>query len=249
VHRIGLLAPFRELPGEIADVVAGSGAPAALWQVITAARDSHDISALLDAGDDDVLRAGVERMLRWRPDVVVWACTSGSFAGGRERALEQAARLERAAGVPATSTSLAFAEALAALAIDEVALIAPYPEAATAAFVAFLGEWGVAVTRTARMDCASGTISERLTAADLEDPLKTVGNGLPVVVPDTAVWGFELHRELAARIAAPLLVANQVTLWHAFDLAGMSTDVERFGALRGLTAPGITRMTPTSKGA
>jgi len=249
VRRIGLLAPFQELPGEIADVVAEAHEPAAQWQVITAAADSHDISSLHAAGDDAVLRAGVERMLRWRPSVVVWACTSGSFVGGRGRALEQATRLEEAAGAPATSTSLAFAEALSALDIEEIALISPYPEPATAAFVDFLAEWGVAVTASVHMDCASGTVSELLTARDFGDALEAVGNDVPIVIPDTAVWGFELHRELAPRLSVPLLVANQVTLWHAFDLAGMSTDIERFGALRGRVAPGITRITSTSEDA
>ncbi len=241
MHRIGLLAPFHELPGELADVVAEAHEPAAQWQVVTAAEDSHDIPALLATGSDAALRAGVERMLRWRPDVVVWACTSGSFVRGRSGALEQAARIERVAGVPATSTSLAFAEALAALEIERVTLIAPYPEPATVAFKDFLGEWGVEVERSIHLDCASGTISELLTAADLDDALRAVGEDAPIVIPDTAVWGFELYRELAPRLSVPLLVANQVTLWRAFDLAGMSTDLERFGALRDRAAPGITR--------
>jgi maleate cis-trans isomerase len=241
VYRVGLLAPFRELPGEIGDAIAAAPDGAVHWQVITAAEDSHALPALRATGGDAVLRAGLERMLRWRPDVVAWACTSGSFVDGRARALEQVARLEAVAGVPVTSASLAFAEALAALDVAEVAVIAPYPEPATAAFVGFLREWGVAVGSSVHLDRASGTASELLSARDFDAALAAVGAGLPIVIPDTAVWGFELHRELAPQLPAPLLVANQVTLWHAFHLAGMSTDLERFGALRGRCPRGITR--------
>jgi maleate cis-trans isomerase len=241
VYRIGLLAPFRELPGELGDTIAAAREEALHWQVITAAEDSHAIPALRATGDDPVLRAGVERMLRWRPDVVVWVCTSGSFVDGKARALEQVARLEAVAGVPATSTSLAFAEALAALDIAEVAVIAPYPEPATARFVDFLGEWGVEVANAVHMDYPSGTASEQLRARDFDAALVAVGEDLPIVIPDTAVWGLELYPELASRLSVPLLVANQVTLWHAFQLAGMSTDSESFGALRGCAARGITR--------
>lgn len=241
MYRIGLLAPFRELPGELGDAISAAREPAAHWQVITAAEDSHAIPALRATGGDAVLRAGVERMLRWRPDVVVWACTSGSFVGGRAWALDQVAGLEAVAGVPATSTSLAFAEALAALDIAEVAVIAPYPEPATARFTGFLREWGVEAASAVHMDYPSGTASEQLRASDFDAVLEAVGEGLPIVVPDTAVWGLELYRELAPRLSAPLLVANQVTLWHAFQLAGMSTELDCFGALRGRAARGITR--------
>lgn len=241
MYRIGLLAPFRELPGELGDTISAAREDALHWQVITAAEDSHAIPALRATGGDDVLRDGVERMLRWRPDVVVWACTSGSFVDGKARALEQVAAIEAVAGVPATSTSLAFAEALAALDIEAVAVIAPYPEQATARFVDFLREWGVEVVNAVHMDYPSGAASEELRASDLDSALAAIGDGLPIVIPDTAVWGLELYRELAPRLATPLLVANQVTLWHAFQLAEMSTDVESFGALRGCAAPGITR--------
>jgi len=241
MYRIGLLAPFRELPGELGDAISSAREGAVHWQVITEAEDSHAIPALRMTGADAVLRAGVERMLRWQPDVVAWACTSGSFVDGRERALEQVARLEAVAGVPATSTSLAFVEALAALDVTEVAVIAPYPEPATARFVDYLREWGIEVASAVHMDSPSGVASEQLAERDFEAALAAVGEHLPVVIPDTAVWGLDLYRELSPRLAVPLLVANQVTLWHAFQLAGMSTDVEALGALRGCAAPGITR--------
>lgn len=241
MYRIGLLAPFRELPGELGDTIAMAREEAVHWQVITAAEDSHAIPALRMTADDAVLRAGVERMLRWRPDVVVWACTSGSFVDGKQRALEQVARLEAVASVPATSTSLAFAEAVAALGITEVAVIAPYPELATARFVDYLREWDVGVANVVHMDSPSGAVSEQLPGRDFDAAVAAVGEDRPIVIPDTAVWGLELHRKLSPRLSVPLLVANQVTLWHAFQLAGMSTDVEAFGALRGCAAPGITR--------
>jgi maleate cis-trans isomerase len=241
MYRIGLLAPFRELPGELGDTIAMAREGAVYWQVITEAEDSHAIPALRMTGADDVLRAGVERMLRWRPDVVVWACTSGSFVDGKQRALEQVARIEAVAGVPATSTSLAFAEALAALGVAEVTVIAPYPEPATARFVDYLREWGVEVANAVHMDSPSGMASERLSGRDFDAALAAADEKSPIVIPDTAVWGIELYRELAPRLSVPLLVANQVTLWHAFQLMGMSTDVEAFGALRGRAAAGITR--------
>jgi maleate cis-trans isomerase len=239
-RRIGVLAPLRELPGEIQDVAATAAEPVALWQVLTESSDDHSMAALLATGEERALLAGVARMERWRPDVVVWACTSGSFVRGRSGALAQVAAIERAAGVAATSTSLAFVAAAGALAIEEVAVVAPYPEEAAAAFAAFLGEWGIAVRETVALGCGGPSVSERLDAADLERDLASLDPGLAVLLPDTAVWGIEILAELGPRRSAPLLVANQVTLWHAFELIGLGTELPAFGALAGVGAPKVT---------
>lgn len=242
-RRIGVLAPLRELPGELEDVAAAAAEPVALWEVITESTDDHSLAALLATGEERALVAGVERMLRWRPEVVVWACTSGSFVRGRAGALAQVAAIERAAGVPATSTSLAFVEALTALDIGEVAVVAPYPRAGADAFEAFLGEWGIAVRELVPLGCEGPTVSERLVAADVERAIAPLPQGVAVLLPDTAVWGIEILGELAPRIDAPLLVANQVTLWHAFDMIGVATDQPAFGRLASVAAPGVTRST------
>lgn len=246
-RRIGVLAPLRELPGEIQDVAAATTEPVSLWQVITEAADDHSLDALLAAGEHERLLAGVERMERWRPDVVAWACTSGSFVRGRAGALAQIEAIERATRVPATSTSLAFVEAAAALGIGEVAVVAPYPDAAARAFADFLAEWGIAVRQTVTLGCDGPSVSERLTAADLEPELSAIDPGVAVLLPDTAVWGIEILAELGPRRAAPLLVANQVTLWQAFDLIGLGTARPAFGDLAGIAASGATR-TPTLLG-
>lgn len=240
-RRVGVLAPGRELPGELQDVAAAARGPVALWQVVTESTDDHAIEALRATADERRLLAGVERLARWRPDVVAWGCTSGSFVGGRGGALAQVAAIEGAAGVPATSTSLAFVEAAAALGIEEVAVVAPYPDAAADAFSAFLGEWGIAVRASRPLGCAGPSTSERLTAADIARDAAELDPALALLLPDTAVWGIELLPALAALRSAPVLVANQVTLWHAFDLIGADTDLPALGALAGVGAPGATR--------
>lgn len=241
VRRVGVLAPHRELPGELEDVAAAARERVALWAVITASTDDHSMAALRATSEIGALTAGVERMLRWRPEVVVWCCTSGSFVRGRAHALDQIAAIEAAAGVPATSTSLAFVEALTALGIGEVAIVGPYPAEAVDAFASFLGEWGIAVAEAIPLGCVGPSVSERLDDHDVERAIESLAPGLAVLLPDTAVWGIEILLPLAPRLSRPLLVANQVTLWHAFDTIGIDTDLPAFGALAGVAAPGATR--------
>ena len=108
--------------------------------------DAHRVDALLDWGRADRLAAGAGALAALAPAAVVWACTSGSFAFGWDGAHEQAASLAAVAGVPATSTSLAFVAAARALGVTEVAVAATYPDDVARLFVEFLRCAGLRVT-------------------------------------------------------------------------------------------------------
>ena len=69
------------------------------------------MSSLHETGRIDWIVEAAERIIPFAPDVVLWACTSGSFIKGRRFAEQQVAALEQAMGKPAGSTSLAFAAA------------------------------------------------------------------------------------------------------------------------------------------
>lgn len=231
-RRIGLLAPFAELPGEYMDVVAEASEPAIAWQVVTESPDSHEIPDLRAMGGDEILMNGVKRLKRWRPDIVMWACTSGSFVLGSKGASRQAALLETSSAVPASSTSLAFSDALRSLGCTTVSVLSPYPEAATQAFLAFLLECGVRVAGAAHLGHPGARSSELLDAETVRSEISDFRTDCPVLLPDTAVWGFTILEQLEGE-THELLVANQVTLWQAFRMLGLSTDSPRFGVLRG----------------
>ncbi|OFV81138.1 MAG: hypothetical protein A2W26_10075 [Acidobacteria bacterium RBG_16_64_8] len=183
-------------------------------------------------GSDESLMTGAERLKRWRPDIVMWACTSGSFVLGRAGASHQAALLESSSGVPASSTSLAFAEALGWLGCTTVSLLSPYPEAATQAFLAFLHECGIRVADATHLDHSGARSSELLDAQTVRSAISGFRTDCPVLLPDTAVWGFAILKELEGE-THELLVANQVTLWQAFRMLGLSTRSSCFGLLTG----------------
>ena len=86
----------------------------------TYGEDLHAVDVLLDLGSEDKLAEGAGRIARYRPDAVLWACTSGSFVFGWDGATDQADKLAKAAGVPASSTSFAFVHAAHALGIRRV---------------------------------------------------------------------------------------------------------------------------------
>src|SRR5213079_2000788 len=74
--------------------------------------DTHGVDALREMGSPGRLRAGAEELRLAGAEAVVWASTSGSFVYGWEGAHEQVRTLARTAGMPASSTSFAFAHAV-----------------------------------------------------------------------------------------------------------------------------------------
>jgi maleate cis-trans isomerase len=184
--------------------------------------DAHREDALLDIGADGVLADGVHALRDEGLDAVVWACTSGSFVFGWDGAAQQVAAVAEVAGVPASSTSFAFASALAHLGLRRVAVAATYPRDVATRFVEFLGRTGVEVVS---LSCRGIITAAEVGTLQREDVLDFVAaNDHPaaeaVLVPDTALHTVAWLDELEARVGKPVLTANQVSVWAGLRLAG-----------------------------
>lgn len=206
--------------------------------------DAHRVDALLDIGSTERLIEGArELQRRGGVDAAIWACTSGSFVFGPEGAARQAREIEEFLGVPSSSTSIAFVEAVRSLGLRRVAIAATYPEEVARAFADYLG--------AAEIEAVSTGSQGIITAAEVgmlgrERVLEFVAAGdepsaEAVLVPDTALHTVAWLSELEATLGKPVLTANQVTMWHALRLAGRPRRAEGLGRLFGsedVLAPG-----------
>jgi maleate cis-trans isomerase len=195
--------------------------------------DLHAIDELLDLGSPEKLAEGASRLGQRRPDVIIWACTSGSFVYGTEGAHQQARQLAQAADVPASSTSFAFVRAAQSLGLQRVAVAASYPDEVAQRFKTFLGDAGIEVVRF-----ASAGIETAAEVGELpEDKVRefVLANDHPdaeaVLVPDTAMRTALVVESLEKQLGKPVLTANQVTIWHGMRLAGRTDTVDGLGAL------------------
>lgn len=195
--------------------------------------DLHAIPELLELGSPEKLRLGAALLARHRPAAIVWACTSGSFVYGPAGARDQARALAEVAGVPATSTSIAFADAVHALGLRTVAVAASYPDEVARLFVEFLADADIDVVSmsSAGIDTAAevGTLTPaqvlRL-AADNDHP-----GAEALLIPDTAMHTLAMLPDLEATLGKPVLTANQVTIWAGLRLAGAEPVVAGLGTL------------------
>ncbi|GAA2762710.1 aspartate/glutamate racemase family protein [Streptomyces paradoxus] len=195
--------------------------------------DAHRVDALLEMGSAVRLAAGVQELRHAGADAVVWACTSGSFVYGWDGAQEQVRALAQTAGMPASSTSFAFAHAVRELGVRRVAIGATYPEDVAQLFAEFL--------RAAGVEVVSVNSSGIITAAEVgtwgESELLALARNSDhpdaeaLLLPDTALHTAAHIPALEKELGKPILTANQVTVWEGLRLADRRVNAPELGAL------------------
>jgi maleate cis-trans isomerase len=148
------------------------------------------------------------------PDLVAYACTSGTFLDGGAALETISGRISAIAGCPAVTTSGAMIDALRALSVDRVAVAAPYPDPITKAECAFLTENGFEVP-SARTLGRSGPEIRRIGAAEIAALVRAADHPRAgaIFVSCTDLRAFELVAGLEEAVGKPVLTSNQVTLW------------------------------------
>ena len=195
--------------------------------------DAHRVDALLDLGSAERLAEGARQLVGHAPDAVMWACTSGSFVFGWDGAREQVDDVAKIVGLPVSSTSIAFVEAVHALGLRRVAVAASYPQDVAAHFVEFLGCGGVEVAALGSHGILTaaevGTLGkERVAAMALSGD---VDDAEAVLVPDTAMHSLAWLDDLESAVGKPVLTANQVTVWEGLRIGGGNTRLAGMGSL------------------
>ncbi|MFI5975077.1 decarboxylase [Streptomyces sp. NPDC051452] len=195
--------------------------------------DAHPVDPLGEMGSAERLAEGMEELRLAGVEAVVWAGSSGGFAHGWEGAQAQVRTLARLAGMPASSTSVAFVHAARELGVRRVAVGATYPEDVATLFAEFLRAGGLEVTGTR----SSGTV----TAAEVgtweeEDVLALaraadVPDAQAVLLPDTALHTAAHLPLLEKTLSKPVLTANQVTVWEGLRLADRRVNAPILGTL------------------
>ncbi|MGH3423778.1 MAG: maleate cis-trans isomerase family protein, partial [Nocardioidaceae bacterium] len=218
---IGLLYPGYGAEDDFPALEARLGGSLRLPLVHTSVgEDAHRVDALLDLGSPARLAAGAGDLRPHAPDCVMWACTSGSFVFGWEGAHAQVGEVAELIGLPTSSTSLAFVDAVRSLGLSRVALAASYPADVVEHFVEFLGRGGLEVVTVQShgiVTAAEVGLLERDDVAAMVAGIDTAG-AEALLVPDTAMHSLAWVDDLERAAGMPVLTANQVTVWKGLDL-------------------------------
>jgi maleate isomerase len=168
---------------------------------------------------DDV-REATRILTPLEPEVVAYACTSGSFVGGLAGEELVRAAMSDGGAVRAVTASGALLEALAEVGASRVAIATPYVSDVTDYLVEFLAEAGIeSVSRTdLRLEGRIWTVSyartqELIIAADHID-------AEAIFVSCTNLATYDLIAGAEEALGKPVLSANQVTMWAALAAIG-----------------------------
>jgi maleate cis-trans isomerase len=185
------------------------------------------VERLLAIGADEALAPCARRLAVRGADVIAWACTSGSFAGGAGWAHAQLAALEAASGLPATSTSIALAALARAQGFAEVDLVSAYSPEVTEILKGLLEAEGLRVQEDVSLGCTDTAHSFAIDiAVEIARFAQAVPGGRPILVPDTAINTLCFLEQLQEQAGRPVITANQATLWHALARSGRAPAAE-----------------------
>ncbi|MGW1723105.1 maleate cis-trans isomerase family protein [Streptomyces sp. NPDC002306] len=171
--------------------------------------------------EHETLGEAVRTLNAVAPEVVAYACTSGSFVGGiaGERAMCEA--MTRAGAVPSVTTSGALLEALAELGAGRAALVTPYTESVTRALQEYVAQAGVAVTGCAYMGLTRHIW--KVGYREVADMARRAARGRAadvLFISCTNLPTYDVIPQLEAELRIPVLSANQVTMWAALRRLG-----------------------------
>lgn len=155
-------------------------------------------------------------------DSIAYACTTFSFIRGVGGDADIIDRIERATGVPATTSSTAAVKALRFLDANRVAVVTPYLDEINEKLRDFLEESGFEVVGIRGMQLDSDDIalvpSSEVAQFVRSSPLDGAD---AVFVSCTNFATAEILDALEQDVGLPVLSANQVTMWEALNLAGL----------------------------
>ncbi|MEU4146280.1 maleate cis-trans isomerase family protein [Streptomyces parvulus] len=194
---------------------------------------SLDLARLVS--EHETLGEAVRTLNAIAPEVVAYACTSGSFVGGvlGERAMCEA--MTWAGAVPSVTTSGALLDALAELGVRRLALVTPYTVSVTRALEAYIAEAGVTVT-----GCAFMGLTRHIWKVPYRDVAEMARRAVPgegaadaLFISCTNLPTYDVIPQLEAELRIPVISANQVTMWAALRRLG----TRAVGPYQALTDP------------
>ena len=178
----------------------------------------------------DKMNSDVERAARYLStasvDLVVYACTAGSFYKGRGYDREMMSMIERTAGVPAVATAPAAADALDHLGVKAISVTSPYGDWRDERLRVYYNEAGFKVLNVEGEPVAAAAGNSGICD---QPPESVVEFSASVCRPEaealfcsgTAWRSMEAVPELERRLSRPVVSANQATVWATFKKLGI----------------------------
>lgn len=184
--------------------------------------------------NEHVLR-GARELANAEVDVIGFCCTSGSFIQGIGYDQKISKMIENEVGIPATTTTSGFVEALKLLNVKSLILITPYIEVINKIEKRFLEDLGIKVcgigsfNKTDVIDYTNTTAGElyRLTIKSY----KKYPDAKGIFISCMSMRAMDAIQALETDLEVPVITSNQATLWKLLRFAGVKEKIDGYGKL------------------
>jgi maleate isomerase len=165
-------------------------------------------------------------------DAIAWNGTSGSWLGmDRDKALASA--ISDAAGVPATTSTLALMAAFETFGARRVGLLTPYTADVGAQIAACYGRHGLSVVAEEHLGIADNDAFAAVPPSDLASAARVLARGRidALAIVCTNLYGAGLAATLEDELGVLVFDSVTATFWHALHAAGAERSIGGWGAL------------------
>ena len=191
------------------------------------------LSGLANEGVDRMLEA--TRLLAMAPlHSIVFACTSGSFVGGKGYDEQIMAQMrEVAPGIPVTTTTTASVKALRAIGARRIVIAAPYTRAVTDRAVAYFGQHGFEVLDSSCLDIDEDHDFGWTPPERVYDQVRRLSrcDADAVFISCTNLRTIAILDALERDLGKPVISATQASFWDGVRLAGVQDGLPQYGRL------------------
>lgn len=196
--------------------------------------DAATSGDIIDRMNSDVEK-GAKYLYTANVDLIVYCCTTGSFYKGRGYDQEMMDMMEKIAEAPAVATAPAAVDALTHFGVKNISIASPYGEWQNGRVRAYYTEAGFNVLNVEGepVAVASGNagICDQPPESVLEFSTGVCRPEAEALFCSCTAWrSMEVVAELEARLARPVVSANQATVWAAFKKLGTEPN-PGFGSL------------------
>jgi maleate isomerase len=246
VHRIGLLVPSSDGVAELdfknllpRNVSFHTGR---LYHHDSTPRGFPTLDEIVEHTEE-----AIRMILQVDPELIVFACTSGSFYRGIGWDKQIAERITRASGVPAIVTSTAVIDALQALEAKTLYMLSPYPEDVNKIEIQFFRDSGLEITGHTFFQCTKSKEVANILPTTIIERVLSVRDEIEgcdgLLISCTGLRGADTIVRLESELGIPVITSNASTVWatlRQLRLDGKSTPGGRLFALPESRRPVVT---------
>lgn len=167
-------------------------------------------------------------------DVIAWNGTAGSWLGP-DADREMVRQITAETGVPATTSTLAYLDALKAFGASRIGLITPYTADVNRAITERYSQEGIDVVSERHLGLSVNESFGRVPPSDLLEPSRDLASREDrpdaLIYLCTNLYGAPVVEQVESETGLPVLDSVAVTLWKTLTMAGASGLDQRWGRL------------------